>query len=107
MIYEYRRYEVNPGRLRDVHRRFEELTLPLWTKHGIEALGFWEVVVGDSNQLHYLLRWKDLSDRDGKWTAFVSDQEWLDGFAKSEASGPLVARIHNEFWRPTSYSALK
>lgn len=107
MLYEYRRYDAMPGRLRDLHRRFEDLTLRLFEKHAIEAVGFWDVVIGDSNQMHYLLRWQSMREREEKWAELVADPEWAEGFARSEASGALAARIHNEFWRPTPYSKLK
>jgi hypothetical protein len=107
MLYEYRRYEATPGRLRDVHRRFNDLTLKAWERHGIEPVGFWDALVGESNQLHYLLRWEDMQVRDIRWEAFLADEEWQAGFIESESSGPLVARIHNELWRPTAYSQLR
>lgn len=104
MLYEYRRYEAMPGRLPDLLRRFETVTLDIWKRFGIEQAGFWLVEVGTSNQLHYLLRWQDLADRESRWTAFLADEEWSRRRAESEARGPLVARVHNEFWRPTGFS---
>lgn len=107
MIYEYRRYETMPGRLPDLHRRFREVTLPLWERHGVVQVGFWVAEVGTSNQLHYLLRWEDMAQRETNWAAFTSDPEWLAGKAASESNGVLVASVHNEFWSPADYSALK
>ena len=57
--------------------------------------------------LHYILRWADMAEREKRWTAFLADEEWVKARAASEAAGPLVARIVNEFWRPTAYSPLK
>jgi NIPSNAP len=93
--------------MRDLHKRFEDITLKVWKRHGIEALGLWEVAVGTSNELHQLLRWKDMGDREKRWAAFLADPEWVEGFAKSETTGPLVSRMQNQFWNPTSYSGLK
>ncbi|MDQ6692301.1 MAG: NIPSNAP family protein [Candidatus Dormibacteraeota bacterium] len=107
MVYEYRRYEVMPGRLPDLLRRFQSFTLPIWARFGIEHAGFWLADVGTSNQLHYLLRWKDLADREAKWAAFQADPEWLQRRAETEADGPLVARVHNELWRPTAFSEVR
>ena len=36
MIYELRVYHCVPGRLPDLIKRFDTLTLPLWKKHGIQ-----------------------------------------------------------------------
>src|SRR5689334_14803193 len=68
MIHELRIYHCVPGRLPDLNKRFETITLKLWEKHGIRQAGFWTVLVGPNNQqLYYLLEWKDLAERDQKW----------------------------------------
>ncbi|WP_298900126.1 NIPSNAP family protein, partial [uncultured Devosia sp.] len=41
MIYELRIYTCLPGRLPDLQRRFQDHTLALWERHGIEQAGFW------------------------------------------------------------------
>jgi hypothetical protein len=107
VLYEYRRYEANPGKLPALHRRFAEVTLPIWQKHGIRVVGFWEAVFGTNNELHYMLQWEDVAERDRKWEAFQSDPEWLSARAKTEEDGPLVARLTNSLWRPTKYSPLQ
>ncbi len=107
LLYEYRRYEAMPGRLPDLQYRFANHTIRIWARHGIEPVGFWLAEVGTSNVLHYLLRWADMADREKRWTAFQADEEWISTRAGTEADGPLVARVLNEFWKPTSYSPLK
>jgi hypothetical protein len=107
VLYEYRRYEIMPGRIADVHRRFAEITLKIWEKHGIKVVGFFEPVVGTTPEVHYILQWEDMADRERKWGAFQGDQEWLTQRAKTEENGPLVARITNSFWQPTRYSPMK
>jgi len=39
-VYELRVYEAVPGRLGDLNKRFETLTIKLWEKHGIRPVGF-------------------------------------------------------------------
>ena len=107
MLYEYRRYEVVPGKLAALHARFQNVTTLIWQRHGIRPVGFWTADVGVSNVLHYLLEWEDMAERDRKWAAFGADQEWVTKRAASETDGPLVARVTNEFWRPAAYSAMK
>ena len=106
MLYEYRRYRAVPGRLPDLNRRFRDTTVKLFAKHGIEQVGFWEAVVGQTNELHYILRWPDMAERERRWSAFAADPEWLSAKAASEANGELVDHIVNSFWRPTDYSAM-
>jgi hypothetical protein len=107
MLYEFRRYEVAPGKLPEVHRRFADVSLKFWEKHGIRVIAFWEAVVGTSNELYYLLQWRDMAERESKWDAFQSDREWQAARTESEKNGPLVLRITNSFLKPTSYSPMK
>ena len=107
MIYEYRVYEAMPGKLPALNARFREVTIRLFEKHGLKVVGFWETVVGTSNQLHYMLSFQNLGDRERAWAAFGSDTEWLAARAASEKDGPLVARVQNSIWRPTDYSPMQ
>lgn len=107
MIYELRSYEVVPGRMPAMHARFRDHTLGLFRRHGLRVIGFWDVVVGTSNVLHYLLQFDDLGHRERAWAAFVADPEWQRVRAESEKDGPLVARVRNEIWRATPYSPMQ
>ena len=72
MIHELRIYHCVPGRLPDLNKRFETITLKLWEKHGIRPVGFWTTVIGESNNdLTYLLAWESLAEREKKWAAFA------------------------------------
>ena len=107
MLYEYRRYEANPGKLPALHRRFAEITTKIWEKHGIRVVAFWEPIFGANNELHYMLAWEDMAERDRKWEAFQRDPEWQSARAETEKDGPLVARVNNQLWRPTHFSPMK
>jgi hypothetical protein len=108
MIYEMRVYRCLPGRMPALLKRFEEVTLDLWKRHGIEQAGFWTNEVGASHlDLTYLLRWDSMADRETKWTAFASDPEWIAKRNESEKDGPILSNIVNSFMRPTAFSALK
>src|SRR5260370_22318394 len=76
MIYETRVYRCLPGRLPALLKRFENITLKLWEKHGIKQAGFFTTLVGESNQeLTYLLACESLADRAKKWAAFQADPQ--------------------------------
>ncbi len=108
MLYELRIYESPPGRLPDLLKRFDTITLKLWEKHGIKQAGFWTTVIGESNQtLYYLLAWESLAEREQKWAAFGADADWLSARAKTEANGPIVAKVTNAILAPTSFSSVK
>ena len=108
MMYVLRIYHCMPGRLPDLHKRFEGVTLKLWEKHGFHQVGFWTTLVGASNQdLTYLLEWKDMAERERVFNGFMNDPEWQKARAESEKNGPIVASISNSFLAPTAYSKLK
>ena len=108
MIHELRVYNCVSGRLPDLLRRFETITLELWQRHGIRQVAFWTVVIGESNQqLIYLLEWDSLADREKRWSAFMSDPEWQSKRAETERNGPIVASLSNCILQPTTFSAMK
>ena len=96
MIYEYRAYYVMPGRMPDIQRRFADITMKLFKKHGINVVGFWETMFGESNEMVYICSYDDLAHRDRAWKAFMADPEWLAARKASEANGPLVERVSDE-----------
>ena len=108
MIYELRVYHCMPGRLPDLIKRFDTITLKLWEKHGIRQAGFWTVVVGDNNQdLYYMLQWESLAEREKKWTDFMSDPQWISARAESERDGAIIQNARNQILQPTAFSAVK
>jgi hypothetical protein len=104
MFYEYRRYDVQSGRMPDLLKRFEHDAVPAWERHGIRVVGMWQAVVGETSQLHYLVQWDSLAQRESLWSAFQKDPDWLAAKRESEAvGGPLVRNAHNEIWRSVSF----
>ena len=89
-------------------KRFEDITLKLWDKHGIRPVGFFTTLVGASNQeLTYILAWKSMAERETKWNAFQADPEWMSARAKTEEDGQIVDNIVNQLLQPTAFSAMK
>lgn len=108
MIYELRVYHCVAGRLPDIVKRFDTITLKLWEKHGIRQAGFWTTLIGESNNaLTYMLEWESLAEREEKWAAFGADPEWLAARAETEKNGPIVASVSNSILQPTSFSSIK
>jgi hypothetical protein len=103
MIYELRIYHVMPGRMDDINRRFREHTMTLFAKHGIKVVGFWQTVVGESDELIYITAFDDMNHRQKAMDAFARDPEWLKVKQESEANGVLVARVSNRFLKATDY----
>jgi hypothetical protein len=108
MLYELRIYHCVPGKLPAVVARFENTTVALFEKHGIQQVGFWTVNIGESNaDLYYILKWDSLDERQKKFAAFAADPAWIAARDKSEEGGPIVASITNSILTPTRFSALK
>src|ERR1051326_72354 len=105
MIYELRVYHAVPGRLPDLLKRFDSITLKIWQRHGIEQAGFWTTLVGDSNQaLYYLLKWESLAEREKKWNTFQGDPEWHRQRAETAATAPIPHRVAHSFLAPPRFS---
>jgi hypothetical protein len=105
VIYEYRKYVAIPGKLPEIHARFEKQTIPLFERHGIRVVGFWVPVVGQLvNELHYILKWDDLAQQERTWKEFFATGEWDRVVAETEADGPLIAAAESQLWSPTEYS---
>ena len=108
MIYEQRIYTCIPGRLPNLLKRFQDHTLKIWEKHGIRQAGFWTVLIGDGNHdLHYLLAWESLAEREKVWMAFQNDQAWITARSDSEKDGPILANIKSTILQPTAFSSVK
>lgn len=108
MIYEMRVYHCVPNRLPALLKRFENTTLKIWEKHGIRQAGFFTTIIGSSNQeLTYFLAWESMAEREKKWTAFMTDPDWMSARAKSEEDGPIISNIVSQFLQPTAFSSVK
>ena len=97
MIYELRVYHAVPGRLPDLLKRFDTITLKIWERHKIKQAGFWTVLVGESSQdLFYLVQWESLAEREKKWAAFLADPEWIAKRAETEKDASTGERTAAE-----------
>ncbi|MCP4613176.1 MAG: NIPSNAP family protein [Planctomycetes bacterium] len=108
MIYEYRVYEVAPGRLNDLHERFRKHTLNFFGKYDIKVVAFFTTEIEEADdRLIYILEFKDLNHREKAWANFEADPEWKHIVEESNSNGPLIIRVKNQILRPTDYSPLK
>ena len=107
MIYELRSYEIVPGRMPAMYARFQNHTLGIFRRLGIEVVGFWEPIIGTSNVLRYVVRFDDLGHRERALAVCGADPECQRVRAESERDGPIVARIRNEIRRSAPYSPMQ
>ncbi len=65
-------------------------------------------MVGDgNNDLHYLLAWESLAEREQKWETFLADPAWIKARDESEKRRSDHRQIESSFLRPTAFSAVK
>jgi NIPSNAP protein len=108
MIYEWRVYEIVPGKRQPLNERFANHTTRLFKKHGMEMVGFWESVIGGrTNTLYYMLAFNNLAHREDAWKSFSADPEWQEVASSSEKDGPLIVSIKNMMLKPTPYSPMQ
>ena len=94
MLYEYRRYEVMPGKLpartppvcRGDDENLGEARYPCGRVLGGRF--------GTSNELNYMLAWEDVAERDRKWEAFPQGSRLAERAGEERRGRPLVARVN-------------
>ena len=128
MFYEMRTYRLNPGRLDAFLKRFEEVSLPFFEKHGITFIGCWkigelpaseEVVTDggrwkpaagtrfDGDQVAYMVAFESVAARDSAWEAFVHDPEWPKALNAAEGTERSVAGEVFDLLEPATFSPMQ
>lgn len=93
-VYELRTYTTNEGKLDNLNARFRDHTVGLFTKHGMESVGYWVPTDGPKaeNTLIYVLKHKDRSAAKASWKAFLADPEWKTVARESQKDGRILAK---------------
>lgn len=129
MIYEFRVYKLHPGKFGVFKNRFSKISLPLFEKHRIKFLGFWEIAkvpegsmpevskggivrkaagsIFGQDEIAYLVAFESVEQRDRAWLDFVADKEWQKMKAESEAKGPIVKDEMSFLLKPEDFSLMK
>lgn len=107
MIYDLRIYKLMPNKMADIKKRFTDVTLKLFEKHGIRVVGFWENLLLGSNELIYVAVFKDLNELERAWRSFSEDPEWLEVKHRTEAGGAFIDHVESRLLRPLPFSALQ
>ncbi|VTU27273.1 NIPSNAP family protein [Variovorax sp. PBL-E5] len=103
MIYELRLYAVAPGRMADVHARFNEHFPALFAKHGVDCVARWNAVAGpDAPRFVYLMAYRDYAQREAVWASFYADAEWWRIRAETNAGHEMVERHDLFFLKPNA-----
>ena len=127
-IFEFRIYKLHPGQLEAFRKRFEEGSMRLFEKHGVELHGFFETgevppeAVAEHSaggmvlpaagtrfgrdEVAYIVSFDSLEERDAVWRRLVADPEWQALRAESEERhGPIVAEERTILLTPGARSS--
>ncbi|SFB26301.1 NIPSNAP family protein [Algoriphagus aquimarinus] len=97
--FEIRKYYANEGKLDDLIKRFEDHTMSLFEKNGMENVAYFLPTDNTDNSLTYILGYPDENSRDRMWAKFANDPEWQKAKKESEVNGGLVKAVDQTFMK--------
>lgn len=115
-VFELRTYIASQGNLDALNTRFRDHTVALFSKHGMQHVGYWTPMKGQKgadNTLIYILAHKSKEAAAASFAAFRTDPDWVKAKEESEkkAGGPLteggMAGVKSVFMNATDYSPTK
>ena len=105
MIHEFKTYRAAPGKIAALIKRFEQTTMPIFARLGIEVLHCW-TSAAEPDAFFYMVRFASAEAGKDAWAAFGADAEWKAAKAASETEGPLLASQTTVYLQPTAFSPL-
>jgi hypothetical protein len=112
-VFELREYTASQGNLAALDARFRDHTVNLFSKHGMEHVGYWHLAPGQKQsdrKLIYILAHKSAEAGQASFGAFRQDPEWIKakGDSEKKAGGSLteggMAGVKSTYMQPTDYS---
>ncbi|MCH7399303.1 NIPSNAP family protein [Belliella sp. DSM 107340] len=95
--FEMRTYTAHEGKRSDLISRFENHTLQLFEKNGIENIAYFIPLDPTDYKLTFIIAYPDKDSREKLWEKFANDPEWTKVKNSSESNGPLVSNIEQTF----------
>lgn len=111
--FEYRVYTANPGKLENIHARFRDHTMGIFSRLGMTNYLYWRPVAdqpAQTDKMTYLLAFPTPAARTTMWQAFGADPEWQKVSAASQVDGQLLKTpggVVSVQLTPTDYSPLR
>lgn len=110
--FELRTYTATPGNIDNLHARFRNHTIGLFSKHGMEHVGYWRPVAGQpgaDNTLIYILAHQSKAAGEASFKAFREDADWVQAKQASEekGGGSLTTKVESVYMQPTDYSLIQ
>ena len=92
--------------MKDIHKRFSEVTIELFKKHNMTTVDFWENAEG-KEIIYYILEHKNREERDKNFEEFQKDPLWIEAKRLSELEGSIVINVESIFMNRVPYSPYK
>jgi hypothetical protein len=111
--FEYRTYTANPGKLENIHARFRDHTMRIFSRIGMTNYLYWRPVAdqpAQTDKMMYLMAYPTPAARTTMWQAFGADEEWKKVSAESQVDGQLLKNpggVVSVQLTPTDYSPLR
>jgi hypothetical protein len=114
--FELRIYETPEGKIAPLNERFRDHTMKLFSKHGMEHIGYWEPTDPEKkagSKLIYVLAHQSEDAGLKSFEAFRADPDWIAAKAASEAKngGSLTILqpdgVRSIYMKPVDFSALR
>ena len=109
-VFELRTYTAAPGKMENLKARFRDHVLPLFAKHGLQAIGGYYIPQDpplSENTIIYVLVHESREAADRNWKAFQSDPEWIKARDASVAEGPITTSVTRMWLDPADFSPVK
>ena len=108
-VYELRTYTAAPGKFDALQTRFRDHTLRLFSKHGMQHVGYWTPADAplSENTLIYVISHESREAAKKSWDAFRADPEWIKARDASQKDGSLTTKVESVYLNPTDYSPMK
>ncbi|WP_144604135.1 NIPSNAP family protein [Algoriphagus algorifonticola] len=95
--FELRVYTAHEGKMPDLINRFQNHTMKIFERLGMENIAYFLPVDESENKLYYILGYPDAKSRDLLWQKFSADEEWQAAYQESIKDGILVKDIQETF----------
>lgn len=108
-FFEMRTYSCFPEKYPSLVNRFQEHTLKLFEKHGMQNVMYFETIENQNAQplLLYFVAHKNATRAKASWEAFRKDENWIKAKNKSEENGEIVQKVETVALKPTDFSKIK
>ncbi len=115
-VFELRTYTTPEGKLNDLHERFRNHTIKLFSRHGMTHVGYWtptEEKDNPSTKLIYILSHPSKAAGLKAFETFRADPDWISAKTASEtkAGGPLTVPqpegVKSLYLKATDFSPIR